>query len=261
MGTDDRVQVKSLSRNESSASSSSSSSSSSSRNRDLGDSELIESSTPLNVPLTTTNEQSSNNMIEEQALEGNIWNRVPSSIFSSKPAVEWSIASNESLFSIHIGTNSLSKEQFLSMYKTGEFTKLDEQIIAHGDVMPSLKELEEMAAMEESVGNDCLEAKETPTMVVGTNEVAKDDDHSHEMKVPAEVHNLCTSSVSGISDESTFSFVFPVLSGTEGQEQGQEQDPEPEPEPEQCTEEPKPQTPENATSPSWFSCFRCFSNP
>ncbi|GMI98233.1 hypothetical protein HRI_003492600 [Hibiscus trionum] len=254
METDHGVQVKSLSRQGSSVSSSSS-------NRNLGESELIESSTPLNVPPETSNEQSSDdNMPAQQAPASNIPNRIPSSIFSSKPATpnEWSITSNESLFSIHIGNNSCSKEQFLTFYKSGELTKLDEQIIAQGGVMPSLKELEEMAAMEESVANDDGHNKDGI------------DEHSHEMKFPAEVHNFRRCSISGVSDESTLSFAFPVLNGTEGgrlssvnirlcnqesktqsvkQQSGQEQ--------EQCSEELKPEAPQDGTGRSWFSCFGC----
>ncbi|KAK8587818.1 hypothetical protein V6N13_086790 [Hibiscus sabdariffa] len=264
METDHRVQVTPLSRQESSVSSSS--------NQNLGKSEFIEPLTPLNVPSETSNEQSS---------DDNIPNRIPSAIFSSKPETpnEWSITSNESLFSIHIGSNSCSKEQFLSLYKSGELTKLDEQIIAQGGVMPSLKELEEMAVMEESFGKDYSGAKETLTPGVRTSEAAEYDghnkdgieDHRHEKKLPAEVHNLRRSRVSGVSDESTLSFAFPVLNGTEGggrlssvkiglcnqESKTRSVKPPQEPEPEQCTEESKPETPENATSRSWFSCFGC----
>ncbi|KAF8012868.1 hypothetical protein BT93_I0894 [Corymbia citriodora subsp. variegata] len=55
-------------------------------------------------------------------------NRIPAAIFNSKPAnpTDWSIASNESLFSIHMGNNSFSREQAFLLYKSGELTKLDE---------------------------------------------------------------------------------------------------------------------------------------
>lgn len=49
-------------------------------------------------------------------------NRIPVSIFSSKPSnpMEWSTASNESLFSIHVGNNSFSREHFNFFTKSGE---------------------------------------------------------------------------------------------------------------------------------------------
>ncbi|PON46184.1 pinin-like protein [Parasponia andersonii] len=55
-------------------------------------------------------------------------NRIPASIFSSKPStpLEWSTASNESLFSIHVGNTSFSKDQFLALYRSGELTKFEE---------------------------------------------------------------------------------------------------------------------------------------
>ncbi|XP_030484874.2 uncharacterized protein LOC115701265 [Cannabis sativa] len=55
-------------------------------------------------------------------------NRIPASIFSSKPSnpTEWSSTSNESLFSLHLGNTSFSKDQFLMLYKSGELNKLDE---------------------------------------------------------------------------------------------------------------------------------------
>ncbi|GMI67007.1 hypothetical protein HRI_000370000 [Hibiscus trionum] len=276
MGIDHGAEVKPLLRHGSSVSSFSSSSSSSSRNRNLGKSEFIELSTPLNVPPASSNEQSDKHA--EQAPAGYVPNRIPSSIFSTQPATptEWSITSNESLFSIHIGTSSYSKDQFLSLYKSGELTKLDEQIIAQGGAMPSLKELEEMATVDENVGKGCSGTEETPTVVIGISEVAGDDGHSNEMKFPAEVHNSRTRSISGLSDESTFSFAFPVLNGTDGgrlssvnsrqcnQElkiQSVKQQQEPEPEPEQCTEEMKPKIPKNASNRSRFSWFRCCRYP
>ncbi|XP_039042746.1 uncharacterized protein LOC120181733 [Hibiscus syriacus] len=266
MGTDRRVEVKPLS-GHASFSSPTSSSSSSPRNRNLEHSELVESSTPLNVPPTSSNEQS-----PEQAPAGCARSRIPSSIFSTQPGTptEWSIASNESLFSIHVGNNSLSREQFLSLYKSGELTELDEQIIAQGGAMPSLKELEEMAAAEENAGKGCSGSEETPKTVVGTSEVAEDDDD----------HNKDGNddSISGLSDESTFSFAFPVLNSTDGgrmssvnirqynqelniQSAKQPQEKEPEPEPEQCTEEMKPKAPQKGRNQSWFSCFRCCRYP
>ncbi|GMN42102.1 hypothetical protein TIFTF001_011323 [Ficus carica] len=48
-------------------------------------------------------------------------NRIPASIFSEPSTpMEWSVASNESLFSIHAGNTSFSKDQFLMMYKSSE---------------------------------------------------------------------------------------------------------------------------------------------
>ncbi|KAL4368745.1 hypothetical protein GQ457_05G017050 [Hibiscus cannabinus] len=100
-------------------------------------------------------------------------NRIPSSVFRTKSGTQkdWSAASSESLFSIHINNCSYSKEQFLMLYKSGEFTKLDEQIMAQKDVLPSLKELDNMAAMDEDMDKGLGKAE----MTVGTGEVTEDD--------------------------------------------------------------------------------------
>ncbi|XWS40995.1 hypothetical protein CRYUN_Cryun17cG0043100 [Craigia yunnanensis] len=314
-------EVKPLSRHGSSASSSSSDSSQDlvnvHGNNDNDDNKPLEKSeqpelklsTPFRVSFVSSNEQSpDNHMPAGQVPGGYVPNRIPSSIFSSKPATptDWSTASNESLFSIHVGNGSFSKDQFFMLYKSGELTKLDEQIIAQGNLLPPLKELEDMAARNENIekGSGATEmSNNTKILVVETNEVAEDHshqkrpraeevhnpvintptvdlgavagNHSQEKKFPAEVHNSPTNSISGLSDDSnnsTLSFAFPVLTGTDAgrfssvngdqnnkglqtqsvKQQQQEQ--------KQSTAELQPQTPvtpQNASSRSWFSWFYC----
>ena len=55
-------------------------------------------------------------------------NRIPSSVFNNKSTspMEWSVTSNESLFSIHMGNNSFSKEHALFLGKSGELLRPDE---------------------------------------------------------------------------------------------------------------------------------------
>ncbi|EYU28867.1 hypothetical protein MIMGU_mgv1a010940mg [Erythranthe guttata] len=71
-------------------------------------------------------------------------NRIPSSIFSrpSTPT-EWSVASNDSLFSIHIGNNSFSRDHVsrigVDLYRSGELQKSGE-----------LSKSEELCQTEES---------------------------------------------------------------------------------------------------------------
>lgn len=56
--------------------------------------------------------------------------RIPASVFSSKPTtpMEWSVASNESLFSIHVGNSSFSRDHVFMLFKSGELAKLDDYI-------------------------------------------------------------------------------------------------------------------------------------
>ncbi|KAL1104213.1 hypothetical protein V6Z11_D04G051200 [Gossypium hirsutum] len=172
-------------------------------------------------------------------------NRIPSSVFSEKPAtpMDWSTASNESLFSIHVGNGSFSKDQFFMLYKSGELTKLDEQIIAQKNVLPSLKELDDMAAMDENTAKD----SGNEATVAKTNEVAEDHSHSEpkmaevevqssvdnspivdhsaavgnlslKKKPTAEVKILPMNCMSSLSEDSniSISFTFPVLTATDG---------------------------------------------
>ncbi|CAN0924309.1 hypothetical protein LINGRAHAP2_LOCUS34096 [Linum grandiflorum] len=60
--------------------------------------------------------------------------RIPSSIFASKSGkgIDWSVASNESLFSIHMGNNSFSRDQIAMLYKSGELPMLVDQEYSNG---------------------------------------------------------------------------------------------------------------------------------
>ncbi|GFP90408.1 hypothetical protein PHJA_001184700 [Phtheirospermum japonicum] len=61
-------------------------------------------------------------------------NRIPTSIFSTKPTnpAEWSVASNESLFSIHMGNNSFSRDYAILFGKSGDLQDW------HGSELPRL---------------------------------------------------------------------------------------------------------------------------
>ena len=58
--------------------------------------------------------------------------RLPPDMFAAKPssAMDWSVASNESLFSIHVGNSSFSTDQhFVNLNKSGELEKIDEMYL------------------------------------------------------------------------------------------------------------------------------------
>jgi hypothetical protein len=68
-------------------------------------------------------------------------NRIPSSIFSSKATtpMEWSVASNESLFSIHIGNSSFSRDHFIMFNnRSGELPRTDELMATPATGLPRL---------------------------------------------------------------------------------------------------------------------------
>jgi len=69
--------------------------------------------------------------------------RIPSSIFASKPTspMEWSVQSNESLFSLHLGNYSFSKDQFFAFNsKSGELPKNNE-FIGASTTLPPVQEV------------------------------------------------------------------------------------------------------------------------
>ncbi|XP_017974835.1 PREDICTED: uncharacterized protein LOC18601660 [Theobroma cacao] len=260
-----------------------------------------ESVAPFRVSFMSSTEQSPPNHVPAGQVPGSYEpNRIPSSIFSSRPAtpMDWSTASNESLFSIHVGNNSFSKDQFFMLYKSGELTKFDEQIIAQGG-LPPLNKLENMTTMNENVkkGSAATEMPENTTMVVDTSEVAEDhshqkvspaeeihkpiintttedlgavaENHSQENKFPAEVHNSPTNSISARSDgsnNSTLSFAFPVLgsdvgrsSSVNGEQNNKGSQTESVKQPQKpSTEEVQPQTPVTPQNAAGRSWFSWF---
>ncbi|GMI67720.1 hypothetical protein HRI_000441300 [Hibiscus trionum] len=175
-------------------------------------------------------------------IQAQIIEKPPSScemhVFSTKHStqMDWCAASNEPLFSIHINNCSYSKDQFFILYKSGELTKLDEQIIAQKDVLPSLKELDDMAARDEDIDQGSVNA----ATEVETGEVAEDESEpkvaqpeevqtsnsngpvvvnlSMEKKPTDGAHNKPINSLSNLSEESniSISFTFPVLTAADG---------------------------------------------
>ena len=83
-------------------------------------------------------------------------NRLPSSIFAkpSNPA-EWSVTSNESLFSIYMGNGSFSRDNAFMLYKSGEPPKLDET----SNASPSLSSVIEVESNDRKDKNTSIEAE------------------------------------------------------------------------------------------------------
>ncbi|CDP02320.1 unnamed protein product [Coffea canephora] len=212
-------------------------------------------------------------------------NRIPSSIFSAKPAtpMDWSVASNESLFSIHMGNNSFSKD---SIFLQGlDFTKPEEgassPLTQTSTSEAKSKELNSFTSNLPPVA----EVAEKRSKNVYVREGLEDDLHETPIIVPvkklapdAEGVRLSTSSnlsdgrgvphaeatstpvrgprVSNESAKSSDSFAFPVLLSDGGKGGSLKVNPE---KPEAT--KPQPQDPEQApevASASWFSCVTCW---
>ncbi|KAL6529300.1 hypothetical protein OROGR_014923 [Orobanche gracilis] len=95
-------------------------------------------------------------------------NRIPISVFSkSSTPTEWSVASNDSLFSIHIGESSFSRDHVLKIdldllksreiLKSGELSKSPKrsgELIMFGPTSPNFKGIEPYFGIEKTISED-----------------------------------------------------------------------------------------------------------
>ncbi|PIN14539.1 hypothetical protein CDL12_12835 [Handroanthus impetiginosus] len=201
-------------------------------------------------------------------------NRIPASIFSTKVTnpSEWSVASNESLFSIHMGNNSFSQDQAILFGKSGELPRLDECNSSEdksselSSLPSSLSPVMEVSAHEESDAASCQvsqlendDSRKSLKVAPGANM----ENHAVEKTAPTEVVRLASSSTPRLSDESgnsSSSFAFPVLvndGGKTGSVIGVTEKPE---KPQLQEQVPKEDThkPSRTRWCSWFTCWpRC----
>ncbi|KAI4314079.1 hypothetical protein L6164_027019 [Bauhinia variegata] len=133
--------------------------------------------------------------------------RIPSSVFAtnkSSSLIEWSIASNESLFSLHLGNNSFSTDsasKFDELTKSGEFNVFSP---------PQLVMREDTDTSKESV-----ETEDSKTFEMGeafkveekASEDHKEVKNSHSAMTPSFSHYTSPSNESRHSEQS---FAFPM---------------------------------------------------
>ncbi|KAK3212464.1 hypothetical protein Dsin_017170 [Dipteronia sinensis] len=226
--------------------------------------------------------------------------RIPSAVFASRSTtpVEWSVASNESLFSIQLGNGSFSRDHVYMLYKSGELSKLDEQnkmakrndsfklfkpdepIIVgkpeqpvhhvHQPSLPVVTEAENMdGKSEDEMDKDSDMSAYTQKVVIV--EIAEDHTKKKMMPRAEDVNVSCRSDESPTSAKS---FAFPLLGGVgrnssanmEAEKVEKENQPSTsQPQESPSTSQPvvQPQSPQATTAKSvassWFSCFYCFS--
>nr|KYP52547.1 hypothetical protein KK1_025501 [Cajanus cajan] len=143
-------------------------------------------------------------------------NRIPSSVFANRSTspMEWSVASNESLFSIHLGNNSFSRDYAFPHNKSGELPRTNDGVIIPS-TLPPVQEVKasgnNMDVERHSVSSDSSKTSAN----VGTNEIVlgkTPEDHHKEEKVPnEEPKNYNSVSYRSVgSDMSTHSFQFPM---------------------------------------------------
>ncbi|XP_075513803.1 uncharacterized protein LOC142548965 [Primulina tabacum] len=210
-------------------------------------------------------------------------NRIPSHIFSTKPTTttDWSVASNESLFSIHMGNNSFSRDNAILFGKSGELPPWVEEwnnnssSILHyasepkpSEFSSSLPPVMEVPAHEE---NDVKSAKvpkvlekedsdKVPKVPAGGNV----KNHAKETITPVEEarHSAAATSASlpRLSDESGnsgSSFAFPVFASESGKSRSLKVITEKQEKIQTQSHGPNATTPK-ASETRWFSCVFCW---
>ncbi|CAN7091759.1 unnamed protein product, partial [Brassica rapa subsp. narinosa] len=121
--------------------------------------------------------------------------RIPSSVFETSKSnlqADWSCASNESLFSIHIGRNSFTVDAMKSgeLYKSGE-------LLAYSPELP----------MPPPPGKESDPLVESSAKVVDSDDDEKEQPPAVSWKTPTKSYR------SNRSSNSTHSFSFPILAG------------------------------------------------
>ncbi|KAK1389833.1 suppressor protein SRP40 [Heracleum sosnowskyi] len=142
--------------------------------------------------------------------------RIPDCVFgrSSSAAMEWSVASNESLFSLHLGNNSFSREQFLmtsgELYNSGELCKPDETAKSGRPPLIPVGKVQKEEAMDSDKNPDQTKAADE-TMEDSSELDIYDELEEKETVVEVNGHSSMISRPSDASGTSTQSFAFPIL--------------------------------------------------
>ncbi|GMY15507.1 uncharacterized serine-rich protein C215.13-like [Fagus crenata] len=203
-------------------------------------------------------------VMERPADPASSQHRIPSSVFSrtkSTAPLEWSVTSNESLFSIHTGNTSFTKDQFYWFGKSGELGKpgdvnmsgpLIDISIHQPPTNKSTEIIQKMASSDEVSGVTEVAPSKT------TREVIK------EYVPPVEASH--SSSISHRSDWSPKSFAFPILTGdvdksgspnVSPEKQKQQSEPQPQSPKETQSASQTPKAPSTVAPNRWLSCFSC----
>ncbi|KAK7274960.1 hypothetical protein RIF29_16063 [Crotalaria pallida] len=144
--------------------------------------------------------------------------RIPSSVFERNPnQLDWSEASNESLFSLHVGNNSFSRERMLGEAKSGELNFVSGEFTKSGELnlfsrTPSIL-IEEIDTTRKSVEVENPQTTETSDEAFKSEErLSEDQDEIKSTDHPASSKSskANVSSLSHDSENSTRSFAFPI---------------------------------------------------
>ncbi|XP_022737334.1 putative protein TPRXL [Durio zibethinus] len=221
--------------------------------------------------------------------------RIPSHVFARTTTTgptEWSVASNESLFSIHMENTSLSRDRLSWISKSGEFGCNSDSAISSplvdipSNLTPTRKSTESAKKSGNLNDDGRYGVSESAVAAETMREVLREKESQHIDNVAKESPHF--SSMSQHSDGSVKSFAFPILTGDADKngpliknsknkkqlsrpstpettphipsETAKTPSPPGTPKPQSASETPKSQTPkatQNGGPRRWFSCFSC----
>nr|XP_043632259.1 uncharacterized protein LOC122603585 [Erigeron canadensis] len=223
-----------------------------------------------------------------QVMTGYDPNRIPSPLFARKRRTdsEWSLASNESLFSIHMGNNSFSMDNGLYVSKSGELHWLDDDLDSNftpdaskANMSPALSTVIDTSAENDQKNastNNESGVKDELNKVHLDSERVKEMERTQSFSTTSNVPNgkgespsrnsATIACISETSCQSNSSFAFPILAGGSPilsptkVEEAEKPQPPPSTSPAEAeqTTAKAPSTTPKAGGNQWFHCFSCF---
>ncbi|KAL5728310.1 hypothetical protein ACHQM5_001409 [Ranunculus cassubicifolius] len=177
-------------------------------------------------------------------------NRIPLEIFArtkSTSPVEWSMQSNESLFSIHMGNNSFSRDQIFLIGRSQELGKTEDMFKFPNNTVEISNPGSITTSDKKSAGLGVAEvAAETMKEVIREN--AERNKETKSAGTPPSISHRSEGSTN-----STMSFAFPILTdGSKNHSTKHKQDQQ-----QESQSQPKQPEPNTPATNTWFSCFTC----
>lgn len=136
--------------------------------------------------------------------------RIPSTVFESRSAtpMNWSVASNESLFSIHVGNSSFSRDHVYLLGRSGDLSNFPSSL---PDAYPPTPPASDPDAKKPEMEDGVEKAVTTDAANANATGVVNDASDGHLDKDKPSVGSVRHStSTSRQSDASTQSFAFPM---------------------------------------------------
>ncbi|KAK1381098.1 hypothetical protein POM88_027842 [Heracleum sosnowskyi] len=161
-------------------------------------------------------------------------NRIPASVFEDRPSssMDWSAASNDSLFSLNIGNNSFSREQFLmsgdmfgedvnrsdELYDSGEWNKsgeLNKPGEANKSELPPLSPIGKLHKIKTmDADKKTINVDKNPKQTKATDEDVSDQLEKVKCELDGKGNSSMINRLSDESASSSQSFAFPILVDT-----------------------------------------------